>query len=144
MTGGSRHLRLRIVTPLAPVHEAEDVLSLTAEDATGRFGLLPGHADFVTVLPVSVASWTDAAGARHHAALRGGTLGITGGREVAIATREAVLGDDLAALAHDVLRRFRAEVEQERVEHVDLTRLHLAAIRQLVAGMARGGAGGLP
>ena len=35
-------------------------------------------------------------------------------REVAIATREAQLGDDLAALEASVLARFRAEAEAER------------------------------
>ena len=50
-------MRLTITTPLAIVVEADDVAHLRAEDETGAFGILPGHADFLTALAVSVASW---------------------------------------------------------------------------------------
>ena len=36
---------------------------LRAEDDTGAFGILPGHADFLTVLAVSVVTWRDDAAA---------------------------------------------------------------------------------
>ena len=58
-------MRLRITTPLAVVIEEEGVLALRAEDATGGFGILPGHADFLTSLSISVARWTGADGMRH-------------------------------------------------------------------------------
>ena len=43
-------MRLRIVTPLSVVIDEEGVLALRAEDATGSFGILPHHADFLTSL----------------------------------------------------------------------------------------------
>ena len=55
--------------------------------------------------------WKDAAGQRHYCAVRRGVLSVTAGQEIAIATREAVAGDDLATLAETVLARFRAEIE---------------------------------
>lgn len=128
-------MKLRIVTPLAVAVEAE-ITSLTAEDASGRFGILPRHADFLTVLAVSVASWTSTDGTRHYAALREGVLTVTGGDRIDISTREAVASDDLAHLSETVLAQFRAEDDAARTEQADQTRLQLAAIRQLVAGLS--------
>ena len=54
-------MRLTVTTPLAIVVEADDVAHLRAEDETGAFGILPGHADFLTALAVSVVTWRDSA-----------------------------------------------------------------------------------
>ena len=51
-------MRLRIVTPLAVVIDEDGVLALRAEDASGSFGILERHADFLTSLAISVVSWT--------------------------------------------------------------------------------------
>jgi F-type H+-transporting ATPase subunit epsilon len=132
-------VRLTVTTPLAVALEAKDVAHLRAEDATGAFGILPGHADFLTALTLSVATWRDRAGAEHHVALRGGMLRVAGGDRIAIATPEAVPGDDLDALEHDVLARFRATQEAEAAARSDAQRLYLAAIRRII-GLVRPGA----
>lgn len=129
--GKTRAMPLRIITPLSVVVD-EPATDLRAADASGSFGILPGHADFLTRLAVSVVSWTTAEGASRFCAVRGGALTVRAGH-VAIATREAVTGDDLATLDRDVLARFRAEMDEERVEHVETTRLHLTAMRQMLA-----------
>lgn len=108
------------------------MLALRAEDATGSFGILPRHADFLTSLTISVVSWESGNGARHYCAVRRGVLSVAGGREITIATREAVPGDDLATLDEAVLSRFRSAIDAERSEHVESTRLHLNAIRQIM------------
>ena len=59
-------MKLTVTTPLAIVVEADDVVHLRAEDETGAFGILPGHADFLTALAVSVVSWRDASGTEDH------------------------------------------------------------------------------
>jgi len=66
--------------------------------------------------------------------VRGGVLTVTGGPEtvIAIATREAIAGDDLATLDAKVLTRFEADADEERMEHVEATRLQLHAIRRMV------------
>jgi F-type H+-transporting ATPase subunit epsilon len=125
-------MRLRITTPLAVVIDEDGVLALRAEDASGCFGILAGHADFLTSVAISVVSWTSADGARRYCAVRRGVLSVSAGRDIAIATREAVTGDDLATLDETVLARFRADIETERAERVDSTRLQLNAIRQIV------------
>ncbi len=127
----SLSMSLRILTPLAVIVD-QPASSLRAMDASGSFGILPGHADFLTRLAVSVVSWTTPDGAPHFCAVRGGALTVRAG-QVAIATREAVTGDDLATLDREVLARFRAEMDEERVEHVETTRLHLSAMRQMLA-----------
>ena len=91
-------MRLRIVTPLSVVIDEDGVLALRAEDATGSFGILPHHADFLTSLAISVVSWEGDDGTRHYCAVRRGVLSVGGGHDIAIATREAMPGDDLATL----------------------------------------------
>jgi F-type H+-transporting ATPase subunit epsilon len=125
-------MRLRIITPLAVVIDEHDVLAVRAEDASGSFGILPRHADFLTSLTISVVSWESGNGVRHYCAVRRGVLSVAGGRDVTVATREAVAGDDLAMLDETILVRFRFDIEAERTEHVESTRLHLNAIRQIM------------
>jgi F-type H+-transporting ATPase subunit epsilon len=125
-------MKLTVTTPLAIVIKADDVAHLRAEDETGAFGVLPGHADFLTALAVSVASWRDARGVGHHVAVRGGMLEVRGGDTIAIATPEAVPGDDLHVLEKEVLACFRRELVEERAARTDAQRLYLAAIRQIV------------
>lgn len=124
-------MRLTVTTPLAIVVEADNVAHLRAEDETGAFGILPGHADFLTALAVSVVSWRDRRGAEHHAAVRGGMLEVRGGDAIAVATREAVASDDLHHLETEVLAAFRRGIEEERAARTDAQRLYLAAIRQI-------------
>jgi F-type H+-transporting ATPase subunit epsilon len=125
-------MRLRIVTPLTVVVDEGGVLSLRAEDATGSFGILPRHADFLTSLAISVVSWKGQDETWRHCAVRHGVLSVTAGQDIAIAAREAFPGDDLATLDATVLSRFRADIEAERTEHVESTRLQLNAIRQIM------------
>jgi F-type H+-transporting ATPase subunit epsilon len=122
---------LQILTPLAVIVD-QTAISLRAVDASGSFGILPGHADFLTRLALSVVTWTTPDGAAHFCAVRGGALTVRAGN-IAIATREAVTGDDLDQLDRDVVSRFRTDLDDERVEHVETTRLHLNAMRQMLS-----------
>jgi F-type H+-transporting ATPase subunit epsilon len=137
-------MRLRIVTPLSVVIDEDGVLALHADDATGSFGILSGHADFLTSLAISVVSWESSNGIRHYCAVRRGVLSVASGQDIAIATREAVPGDNPVTLDETVLARFRADIETERTEHVESTRLQLNAIRQIMGHLRpdrRGGGG---
>ena len=125
-------MKLTVATPLAIVIDTDDVAHLRAEDETGAFGILPGHADFLTALAVSVASWRDKRGVEHHVAVRGGMLEVRGGNAIAVATPEAVPGDHLHRLESEVLARFRRQLAEERSARTDAQRLYLAAIRQIV------------
>ncbi len=135
-------MRLRIVTPLAVIVDEDGVLALRAEDSSGCFGILPRHADFLASLAISVVIWTSADSSRRFCAVRRGVMTVTGGREISIATREAIAGDDLSVLDQIVLARFREDVEAERSERAGGTKLQLAAIRQIMRHLRPDGRGG--
>ena len=107
-------MKLRITTPLEVVVDEDGVQALRAEDSSGGFGILAGHADFLTSLAISVVRWKTKDETRRYCAVRRGVLSVDGGQDISIATRDAVLGDDLATLAETVLARFRADIETER------------------------------
>lgn len=124
---------LVVTTPTSVVVRVPDVVHLRAEDASGGFGVLSGHADLLTALGVSVLSWRCADGREGHCAVHGGVLTVSGGVHVAVATRDAVVGDDLAVLERDVLARFRREREEEEEARTGARRMHLAAVRHILA-----------
>jgi len=127
-------MRLTLVTPTQLLVDADGVLRLRARDASGAFGVLPGHTEFVTHLAVSVLSWTDARG-EHHVALRGGTLVVEPGDRIRVATREAVLSDDLSALEPAVVDRLRHAAEVAEKARVSSVQLERALIRQAVRAL---------
>jgi len=124
-------MRLLVTTPMSVVVDEADVRHVRAEDDTGAFGVLPHHADFVTVLSASVITWGNGSGAEHHVAVRGGILTVRGGDLVEVATREAVGEATLRRLGEAVLERFQEEVEAEEESRISAARLHIAAIRQI-------------
>jgi len=124
-------MRLLVTTPLSVILDRDDVQYLRAEDETGAFGILKGHADFLTVLSISVIAWRDAAESERYVAVRGGVLTVRDGDLIEVATRDAVRADSLQDLDRGILSRFRAEAEAEEQSRVSSTRLHLAAIRQI-------------
>ena len=100
-------MRLLITTPTAVVIDDQNVTAVRAEDESGSFGILTGHADLLTALNVSIVSWHGANDNARYCAVRRGVLSVTNGNEVAIATREAVPGDDLEHLEQVVLAEFQ-------------------------------------
>lgn len=138
-------MRLLITDPTAVVADHDDVVSLRAEDDSGGFGILDGHADLLTVLSVSVLSWRHRDGRPGHCAVRRGVFSVRGGRQVSVATRQAQLGNDLEALENLVLGRFRAELDAERSGRVAALRLQAQAVRRIVEALRPNhGAAGLP
>jgi F-type H+-transporting ATPase subunit epsilon len=125
-------MRLLITTPAAIVADEPDVAAVRAEDESGSFGILNGHADFLTALTVSVVSWRRDDGTRRYCAVRRGVLSVSGGTEVAIATGEAVVSDDLARLEDVVVTGFRESIEAERSARTASLQLEMNAIRRIV------------
>lgn len=125
-------MRLLITTPTSVVVDQQDVVAIRAEDESGSFGILQGHADFLTALTVSVVSWHGAAAAQQFCAVRRGLLSVSAGNEVAIATRAAIVSDDLAQLERVILAQFREDFEAEQTARTDSLQLQMQAIRQIV------------
>ncbi|MBW4330229.1 F0F1 ATP synthase subunit epsilon [Stakelama sp. CBK3Z-3] len=133
-------MKLRIADPIEILVD-RDVAAVRAEDASGSFGILPGHADFLTALEISVVSWRDDAGAAGYCAVRNGIFTVRGGDTIEIATREGHVGDDLDTLQSVVLARYREQVEAERTERTGSARLRMRAIRRMVEALQGSGAG---
>jgi F-type H+-transporting ATPase subunit epsilon len=131
-------MRLLITDPAEIVADHADIVHVRAEDESGSFGILAGHADLLTVLTVSVVTWRHADGRIGCCAVRRGVLDVRDGKEVRIATRAAELGTDPAALEAAVLARFRQEAEAERGGRVAAMRLQTQAIRRIVEALRPG------
>ena len=124
-------MRLLVTTPISVILDRDDVTYIRAEDETGAFGILPGHADFLTALSVSVVVWRNGTDIDHFIAVRGGIMTVRHGDTVEIATRDAVGDATLDSLDDSILKRFREEDEAEERNRTSTTRMHLAAIRQV-------------
>jgi F-type H+-transporting ATPase subunit epsilon len=125
-------MRLLITTPTTVVVDEHEVVAVRAEDESGSFGILNGHAQFLTALAISVVSWRLADGRQKFCAVRRGVLSVVNGHEVAIATREAIVDHDLDRLEHVVLARFHEAIEAERAVRTESLQLQMRAIRQIV------------
>ncbi len=136
-------MRLTVSTPTAVVEDVDDLRIVRAEDDTGSFGIQPGHADFVTVLPVSVVSWTATDRREGFVLVRQGVMTMSDGWHVNIAARDAYRDDELQDLGQTVTDVLRQADEMEGVSRTSDTRLHLATIRQ-VEKVLREGRGPAP
>jgi F-type H+-transporting ATPase subunit epsilon len=132
-------MRLLITTPTSIIVDVPDATSIRAEDESGSFGILQGHADFLTVLAISILRWRQADAAQRYCAVRRGVLSVSGGREVMVATREAVIGTDLDRLEDAVLAGFREAAEEERGARAESLRLQMTAIRRIIHYLRPGG-----
>jgi F-type H+-transporting ATPase subunit epsilon len=112
--------------------DATGVQSLRAEDASGGFGLWPGHTDFLTVLGAGVLSWQDRDGQWHHCAVRRGVMTLRRGAELEVATREAIPGDDLDQLENEVLAQLIERQQAEDDSRRQVKQLEVRALRELV------------
>lgn len=135
-------MRLVVTTPTALVVDVEQVRHVRGEDETGAFGILRGHADFLTTLPVSVVTWDCDDGSEGFVLVRGGLLTVHGGDLVEIAARGAYSRDDLASLGSDAIADLQRKDEEEDVARTTDTRLHLATMRQIQRVLEAGRGGG--
>lgn len=138
-----RDMHFSISSLGARVYDSQQVYAVRAEDASGSFSIWPGHVDLLTVLSVGVVSWrllgADPALAEswQHCAVRRGVLSLQSGHELAIATREAVLSDDLDDLQNKVLMQLSARSQAEDQARRDSRELEIRALRQLVQRVDR-------
>jgi F-type H+-transporting ATPase subunit epsilon len=124
-------MRLVVTTPTAIALDEEAVRYVRAEDASGSFGIEPRHANLLTTLTICVVRWRDGQNRERYIAVRGGVLRVCNGNTVEIATREAVLGDDLSLLRGQVLSMMSKNLEAEQSARSDAVRLEHAVIRQI-------------
>lgn len=124
-------MKLVITTPTEIAVDEEPVRYVRAEDSSGAFGVEPRHADLLTTLAICVVRWRDERNVERYAAVRGGVLRVRDGKVVEIATREAVVNNDLGHLRTQVLSAMTKNVEAEQSARSGALRLEHAAVRQI-------------
>lgn len=110
--------------------EIAGVVSFVGEDASGGFGILPGHARLVAALAFGLARFRQEGGAWNFLALPGGVLHFVDGR-LYIATRRYLRDADfgrISRLLHDELLR---EEDDLRVVKTRLRQLEDDMLRRL-------------
>jgi F-type H+-transporting ATPase subunit epsilon len=128
----SAMLHLTVTTPAQVLVDSGEVMTVRAEDQSGSFGILPGHANLLTVLVPSVVRWRSADGAAHYCAVHGGVFTVSAGRNVAVACREGVIGHSLEDLEAKIRIVRSRQLDADRQARVEQVRLHTLAVRQLV------------
>lgn len=108
----------------------DDVTSFVGADASGSFGLLAGHADFMTVLSAGLARFRRAAGDWTYLACPGALLHFTGG-ELQLATRRYLCGADYARLSSLLTSQFGMEEAALRAVKDNFARLEQDLYRRL-------------
>jgi F-type H+-transporting ATPase subunit epsilon len=88
--------------------EIADVVSFVGEDASGSFGLLAGHARFMTALVTGLARFRGADAAWHYVALPGG-IAYFRADLLTIGTRRYLLDDDYERISGALRERLLAE-----------------------------------
>ena len=91
--------------------EIAEVISFVGEDASGSFGILPGHARFMTSVVVGLARFRLSRGSRQYLALPGAVLYFYDNR-LTISTRRYLLDDDYKRISRVLQEQLLAEEEK--------------------------------
>ena len=128
----SSTLHLTVTTPAQILVDSADVSAVRAEDESGSFGILPGHAELLTTLIPSVLRWRTTDGRTGFCAVRGGVFTVSSGRNVSLACREGIIGNSLEDLEAKVRAVRTQQLNADRKARVEQVRLHALAVRQLL------------
>jgi len=122
-------LDLEIIAPDRVAVHAR-IIALQAADASGRFGIWPGHENFLTVLVPCVLRYRAEGGRELYAAVDGGLLVLENGR-VSIATRDAVIAERLDEVADMAVEMLDARKGKEHAARVGFAELEASLLREL-------------
>ncbi len=125
-------MRLRITTPSRVIVDHE-VSYVQSEDASGRFGILPGHERFLTTVVPSILVYRSPDGGtrEHYVAIRHGVFRVTE-EGVEIAVRDAHVSDDLAKLEEEIRRARERRGGRDYRSMRSLYQMQVAAWRRLM------------
>jgi F-type H+-transporting ATPase subunit epsilon len=122
-------MSLRVLLPDRVLLESEDVSRIVVTTDAGSHGLLPRRRDCAAVLVPCVLEFGRADGTRGYVAVDRGVLTKTG-REVVVACRNAVPGDDLERLHALVEGRFARLGADEQATRQAMARLEGEIVRE--------------
>jgi F-type H+-transporting ATPase subunit epsilon len=104
--------KLKIVTPLKIAEN--DIKYIRLKDATGFFGVMKGHIDFLTVIEPSLCYYIDSNDMEVFLAVNGGVLRVRGGK-VTLTSLEVFESDDVEKLSEiiegTVAKRDKSETD---------------------------------
>lgn len=122
-------MELEILVPDGVVLQAR-VQSLQAADASGRFGIWPGHEAFLTLLTPCVIFLRDEGGKERFVAADGGVLRALD-HKISIVTREAVAADRLDEVAQAAAAMLQARRTLEKSAQAEFAELQVSLLREL-------------
>jgi F-type H+-transporting ATPase subunit epsilon len=122
-------LDLRLESP-ARCERIADVASFVGEDASGSFGILPGHEDLVTVLDFGLSRFRVGDRPWQYVAAPGAVLFLHDG-ELHFATRRYLLGDDYETMRASLQQQISAEEESLHAIKTSLRGLEQEMLRRL-------------
>jgi F-type H+-transporting ATPase subunit epsilon len=114
----------------ARCQRVERVASFVAEDASGSFGIEPGHEPLVTVLDFGLSRFRGESASWQYLAAPGAVLFLDG-KELHFATRRYVLGDDFATIQATLREQIRAEERDLQAIKNSLRDLEQEMLRRL-------------
>jgi F-type H+-transporting ATPase subunit epsilon len=106
------------------------IRGLQAADASGRFGIWPGHEAFLTLLVPCVVFYRDADGSDRYAAADGGVL-LVEQDHVSLVTREAVVADRLELVADKAAAMLEERRHLEKTAQAEFAELQTSLVREL-------------
>ena len=108
----------------------DQVRSFVGEDASGSFGILPGHERFMTSLLFGLARFADPQGKWRFLAMPGGLLYFTG-NELTISTRLYLLDSDYVRISTELGEQLLAGEENLRGIKESLRRMEEEMLRRM-------------
>jgi len=126
-------IMLNLVTPERSLVSGE-VQEIVAQAALGQVGILPGHANYITLMEPGEMTYKDTDGSVHHLAVSGGFAEVTLEEGVRIMAESAEFAEEI-----DLERAKAAKERAERrisdfdpsSQEVDITRAEAALQRSL-------------
>jgi len=108
----------------------EDVESFVGEDASGSFGLLPGHARFMTVLEFGLSRFRIAGGEWQYVAAPGAVLSLAGA-DLHLSARRYLRGADFGRISAALREQLAAEERSLREIKHSVRRLESEMLKRL-------------
>ncbi|MGR9072693.1 MAG: F0F1 ATP synthase subunit epsilon [Gammaproteobacteria bacterium] len=114
----------------AHTEQFDDVASFVGEDASGCFGLLPGHARFMTTLVFGLSRFRTGRDEWHYLAVPGAVLYFES-NTLTVSTRHFLIDDDYDRISSLLQRQLLAEEENLRAMKECLQGMEHEMIKQL-------------
>lgn len=117
--------------------EVADTLSFVGRDGSGSFGLMAGHADFMTCLEVGLARFRTRQGGWRYLALPGAVLTFSKDR-LTLSTRHYLIDEDYHRISEAVAQHLLAEEENLKSMKQNLRLMEQAMLQRLWESARRG------